>query len=126
MQKLRKIRILPSFLATAAAQAGQLSMFLGVTLIIIICLLAFIINVGLFVRAKINLQNAVDAAAYSGAATQARLLTQIAYVNWEMRNNLKEWMFKYYVLGQLGNQVLLDQGAGNGDTGVTHFRLPSL
>jgi len=64
-------------------------------------MLAFIINVGLFVKAKINLQNAVDAAAYSGAATQARQLTNIAYLNWELRNVYKEWMFKYYVLGQL-------------------------
>jgi len=124
MQKLRKIRLLPGFLAARAAQAGQLSMFMGVTLIIIICLIAFIINVGLFVRAKINLQNAVDAAAYSGAASQARLLTQIAYVNWEMRNNYKEWLFKYYVLGQLGNPAVLDEGA-NGGTGMTRFRAKS-
>lgn len=65
-------------------------------------MLAFIINVGLFVKAKINLQNATDAAAFSGAATQARQLTNIAYANWELRNTYKEWMFKYYVLGQLG------------------------
>lgn len=71
-------------------------------MIIVMGLLAFIINVGLFVKAKINLQNAVDAAAWSGAATQARQLTNIGYVNWEIRNTFKEWMFKYYVLGQLG------------------------
>jgi Putative Flp pilus-assembly TadE/G-like len=75
---------------------------MGITLILVMGMLAFIINVGLFVKAKINLQNAVDAAAFSGAATQARQLTNIAYVNWELRNTFKEWMFKYYVLGQLG------------------------
>jgi len=75
---------------------------MGITLILVMGMLAFIINVGLFVKAKINLQNAVDAAAFSGAAVQARQLTNIAYVNWEMRNTYKEWMFKYYVLGQLG------------------------
>lgn len=80
---------------------GQLSIFMGVTLILIMGMLAFIVNVGLFVKAKINLQNAVDAAAFSGAATQSRQLTNIAYLNWEMRNTYKEWMFKYYVLGQL-------------------------
>lgn len=83
-------------------EQGQLTIFLGIILIIVMGLLAFIINVGLFVKAKINLQNAVDAAAYSGAATQARQLTNIGYVNWEMRNTYKEWMFKYYVLGHLG------------------------
>ncbi|MBY0415217.1 MAG: Tad domain-containing protein, partial [Bdellovibrionales bacterium] len=86
---------------------GQLSIFMGVTLILVMSMLAFIINVGLFVKAKINLQNAVDAAAFSGAATQARPLTNIAYVNWEMRNTYKEWMIKYYILGQLG---LMKQG----------------
>jgi hypothetical protein len=75
---------------------------MGITLIIVMGMLAFIINVGLFVKAKINLQNATDAAAFAGAATQARQLTNIAYVNWELRNTYKEWMFKYYVLGQLG------------------------
>ena len=65
-------------------------------------LLAFIINVGLFVKAKINLQNATDAAAFAGASVQARQLTNMAYVNWEIRNTFKEWMFKYYVLGQTG------------------------
>ena len=75
---------------------------MGITLILVMGMLAFIINVGLFVKAKINLQNAVDAAAFSGAATQARQLTNISYVNWEMRNTYKEWMFKYYILGQLG------------------------
>jgi Flp pilus assembly protein TadG len=81
---------------------GQLSIFMGITLILVMGMLAFIINIGLFVKAKINLQNAVDAAAFSGAATQARQLTNIAYANWEMRNTYKEWMFKYYVLGQIG------------------------
>lgn len=69
---------------------------------VVMTMLAFVVNVGLFVKAKINLQNAVDAAAFSGAAVQARQLSNIAYLNWEMRNTFKEWMFKYYVLGQLG------------------------
>src|SRR5262245_2107007 len=80
---------------------GQMSIFLGITLIIALTVLGFVINVGLFVKAKINLQNAVDAAAWAGAAVQARQLTNIAYLNWEIRNTYKEWMFKYYVLGQL-------------------------
>ncbi len=84
------------------SERGQLSIFMGITLILIMGMLAFIINVGLFVKAKINLQNAVDAAAFSGAATQSRQLTNIAYANWELRNVYKEWMFKYYVLGQVG------------------------
>lgn len=83
-------------------EKGQISIFLGISMMVIIGFLGFVINVGLFVKAKINLQNAVDAAAYSGAAVQARQLTNIAYLNFELRNTFKEWMFKYYVLGQKG------------------------
>lgn len=82
-------------------EKGQLSVFLAICVLCIITLLAFIINVGLYVKARINLQNAVDSAAYAGAATQARMLTNIAYLNWELHNTYKEWMMKYYVLGNI-------------------------
>jgi hypothetical protein len=78
-------------------------------------MLAFIINVGLFVKAKINLQNSVDAAAFAGASVQARQLTNIAYLNWEMRNNYKEWLFKYYVLGELSSLRPTTSGGTSGD-----------
>ncbi len=86
-------------------------------------MLAFIINIGLFVKAKINLQNAADAAAFAGAATQARELTNIAYVNWELRNTYKEWMFKYYIIGQAGlfGKQLSDANLSSG--GTTNFLL---
>ncbi len=88
-------------------------MFLGMSLLILMTMIAFIINVGLFVKAKINLQNAVDSAAWTGAAVQAKQLTNIAYLNWEIRNVYKEWMFKYYVLGQLSlNKTRLTPGYG--------------
>src|SRR5690606_27355710 len=83
-------------------EGGQLSIFLGMSMTVLLSFLAFVVNVGLFIKAKINLQNAVNATAFSGAAIQARQLTNMAYLNWEMRNVYKEWMFKYYVLGQMG------------------------
>lgn len=78
-----------------------------------ISIIAFVINIGLFVKAKINLQNATDSAAFSGAAVQARQLTKIAYLNWEMRNIYKEWMYKYYVVGNL-NIDDVENPAGSG------------
>jgi hypothetical protein len=84
-----------------ASERGQISIFFASSLIVLISIIAFVINIGLFVKAKINLQNATDASAYAGAAVQARMLTRIGYMNWEMRNVYKEWMFKYYVLGNL-------------------------
>ena len=102
---------------------GQVSVFLGMSLLIIISLLAFVINVGLFVKAKINLQNAVDAAAYAGAAAQARQLTNIGYLNYELRNNYKEWLFKYYVVGQISNENATGTGA---DGTAKEFRASSI
>jgi hypothetical protein len=104
---------------------GQLSIFMGITLILVMGMLAFIINVGLFVKAKINLQNSVDAGAFAGAAVQARQLTNIAYANWELRNTYKEWMFKYYVLGQLGQMPYNLKESCLSGKGRVDFRLPT-
>lgn len=100
---------------------------MAVSLMLVMAMLAFVINVGLFVKAKINLQNAVDAAAFSGAATQARQLTNIAYLNWEMRNTYKEWMFKYYVLGQLsllGSDYKFDSPSCSGPNASFLLKVP--
>ena len=98
---------------------------MGITLILVMSMLAFIINVGLFVKAKINLQNATDAAAFSGAATQARQLTNIAYMNWELHNTYKEWMFKYYVLGQMGLFPYGLSDSNIGGTGSINYTVPT-
>jgi hypothetical protein len=99
-------------------QKGQLSIFFSVTIVILITIIAFVINVGLFVKAKINLQNAVDSAAWSGASVQARQLTGISYLNWEMRNIYKEWMFKYYILGNMSIN-----GVNNPQDGPMNFTM---
>jgi hypothetical protein len=96
-----------------AGQRGQISIFFASSLIILISVIAFVINIGLFVKAKINLQNATDAAAYAGAAVQARMLNKVGYLNWDMRNVFKEWMFKYYVLGNLNIDGVMTPAGGN-------------
>lgn len=103
------------------SQKGQMSIFLATSMLALITFIAFIINIGMFVKSKINLQNAVDAAAWSGAAVQARQLTNIAYMNWEMRNTYKEWMFKYYVLGNLSLDKVSSPSGNNMD-----FRMNTL
>jgi hypothetical protein len=84
-----------------------------------VSIIAFVINIGLFVKAKVNLQNATDSAAFAGAAVQARQLSKIAYLNWEMRNIYKEWMYKYYVIGNLN----VDPAQNPGTAGTMDFRL---
>ncbi len=99
---------------------GQISIFFSASLVVMISIIAFVINIGLFVKAKINLQNATDSAAFAGAAVQARQLTKIAYLNWEMRNIYKEWMYKYYVVGNLN---IKDVENPMSDSGPMHFNL---
>ena len=105
-----------------------------------ITIVAFVINIGLFVKAKINLQNATDAAAYAGASVQARQLSKIAYLNWEMRNVYKEWLYKYYVVGNLNIkdvenppgsgamkfQLDLDEDVLSGDKTYDQFNIPAV
>ena len=113
-------------MALKNSQRGQISIFFSASLVVFISIIAFVINVGLFVKAKINLQNATDASAFAGAAVQARQLTKIAYLNWEMRNIYKEWMYKYYVVGSLNTPMVENIGSGNtcgSDKKCMDFRL---
>ncbi len=80
-------------------ERGQTSLFMALFIFTMIIMFAFTTNVGMLVHAKINLQNAADAASYSGAAVQARQLTAVGYLNWEMRRALKEFMFYYTIRG---------------------------
>lgn len=105
-----------------SAEQGQISIFFASSLIVLISIIAFVINIGLFVKAKINLQNATDAGAYAGAAVQARMLNRIGYLNWEMRNVYKEWMFKYYVLGNL-NIVDVENTLSPSATGLMSYTM---
>jgi len=81
-------------------QRGQTSIFMALFIFTMILLFAFTTNIGMLVHAKINLQNAADAAAYAGAAAQARQLTSVGYLNWEMRRALKEFEFYYAIRSQ--------------------------
>jgi hypothetical protein len=80
-------------------ERGQITLMIGMLSLTLFFLITFVINTGLLVSAKINLQNAADLAAYAGAATQARQLNHIAFLNYEMRREYKKFLFRYYVLG---------------------------
>lgn len=105
------------------SEKGQISIFFSASLVVLVSIIAFVINVGLFVKAKINLQNATDASAFAGAAVQSRQLTNIAYLNWEMRNIFKEWMFKYYVIGNLNIVDVMNATPGAGSSARMNFRM---
>src|ERR1700761_7176658 len=82
-------------------QKGQISIIIVVMITTFILLFAFVVNTGMLVNAKINLQNAADLAAYAGAAVQARQLNQISFLNYEMRRQYKKFLFRIYVLGNM-------------------------
>ncbi|MBI3543119.1 MAG: Tad domain-containing protein, partial [Deltaproteobacteria bacterium] len=83
---------------------GQISVLIVFSLIPMLTLFAFTINIGMLVNAKISLQNATDLAAYAGAATQARMLTNISHLNYYLRQVYKKFIFRYYVLGNISQR----------------------
>jgi hypothetical protein len=84
-------------------EKGQMAIFIALFFQVLFVFFAMAINVGLVVHDKINLQNAVDLAAYYGAMKQGEVLNQIAHVNYQMRQNYKLFVYRYRALGTLGN-----------------------
>jgi hypothetical protein len=83
---------------------GQVSIFLIFIFHILFLFFAMVINVGMMVHHKINLQNAVDLAAYYGAMKQAEILGAIAHSNYQIRQSWKLMNFRYNILGGLGRE----------------------
>ncbi len=61
-----------------------------------------LINVGMLVHHKINLQNSVDLAAYYGAMKQAESLNAIAHINYQIHQAWKLLNYRYHVIGTMG------------------------
>ncbi len=81
-----------------------MAIFIALFFQVIFIFFAMAINVGLVVHDKINLQTAVDMAAYYGAMKQGEVLNQIAHINYQMRQNYKLFAWRYRVLGTMGNR----------------------
>ena len=86
-------------------QTGQMSIFVALIFQILFIFFAMVINVGLIVHDKINLQNAVDLGAFYGAQRQAELLDEIAHINYQIRQDYKLLTWRYRVLGTLGRHA---------------------
>lgn len=92
---------------------GQLIIFGVLIFPIIFLCLAMVINVGMVVHDKINLQNSVDLAAIYAAQKQAEVMDAMAHINYQMRQNYKLFAWRYLVLGNIGGFV--DKGNNPGD-----------
>lgn len=84
---------------------GQVAIFIALMFQVLFLFFAMIINVGLLVHHKINLQNSVDLAAYYGASKQAEVLNAISHVNYQIRQSWKLLLWRQKVLGTAGAQV---------------------
>lgn len=69
-----------------------------------------VINVGLLVHHKINLQNSVDMAAYYGAMKQSEVMNAIAHINYQIRQSYKLLTWRYRVLGTAGVMHITQDG----------------
>ena len=83
---------------------GQVAIFVALIFQILFLFFAMVINVGLLVHHKINLQNAVDLAAYYGAMKQAEGMNAIAHSNYQIRQSWKLLTWRYRGLEALRNR----------------------
>ena len=83
-------------------QRGQMAIFIALIFQILFVFFAMAINIGLVVHDKINLQNAVDLAAFYAAQRQAEMLNVMAHSNYQIRQSWKLLNWRYYVLGTMG------------------------
>lgn len=86
-------------------ETGQMSVFIALIFQVLFVFFAMVINIGLIVHDKINLQNAVDLGAYYAAQRQAEILNEIAHINYQIRQDYKLLAWRYRVLGTLGRDA---------------------
>lgn len=92
------------FVLSRQSQKGQVAVFVALIFQIIFIFFALLINVGLLVHHKINLQQSADLAAYYGASKQAEILNAIAHINYQLKQNYKLLTWRYRILGTFGFQ----------------------
>ncbi|MEQ1876716.1 MAG: Tad domain-containing protein [Bdellovibrionia bacterium] len=85
-----------------AGNRGQMAIFVALLFQILFVFFAMIINIGLVVHDKINLQNSIDLGAIYAAQRQAELLNMIGHTNYQMRQSYKLLTWRIRVLGNLG------------------------
>ena len=84
-------------------EKGQVAIFVALIFQLLFLFFAMIINVGLLIHHKINLQNSVDLAAYYGAMKQGETLNAIGHINYQIRQSWKLLTWRYRELGTAGN-----------------------
>ena len=100
----------PGFLS----QKGQMALFVALVFQVLFVLFSMVVNVGLLIHHKINLQNSVDLAAYYGAQKQAEMLNALAHINYQIRQSWKLLSWRVRVAGSAGYYTEGDPKIGYG------------
>ncbi|MES2802276.1 MAG: Tad domain-containing protein [Bdellovibrionota bacterium] len=90
------------FVLTLRNEKGQVGIFVALIFQVIFVFFAMLVNVGLVVHHKINLQQSTDLAAYYGAMKQAEIMNVMGHVNFQIRQAWKLMSWRYRVLGTFG------------------------
>lgn len=102
----------------APRQEGQILILMALLATTLIIMFGMVVSIGHLVEARMNLQNAVDLAAMSGASYQARYLNHLALVNYRLRQNYKFVLYDLYVTQSRYNKGLQDElSSGSGPFG---------
>ena len=99
-------------------KGGQILVLMALLSTTLVILFGMVVSIGHLVQAKINLQNAVDLAAMSGASWQARYLNHLALVNYRMRQNYKFILYDLYITQSRFNKGLTSQISFGANYGV--------
>ncbi len=99
------------FVLSRKNQKGQVAIFVALIFQVVFVFFALLINVGLLVHHKINLQQSTDLAAYYGAMKQAEMMNAVSHVNFQIRQSWKLLTWRYRILGTFGFQK--DRRDGN-------------
>jgi hypothetical protein len=81
-----------------------MAIFVALLFQVLFVFFAMIINVGLLVHDKINLQNSVDLGAIYAAQRQAEILNAIAHTNYQIRQDWKLMTWRIRVLGDMARK----------------------
>ncbi len=81
---------------------GQMAIFVALIFQVLFVFFAMVINIGLLVHDKINLQNSVDLAAYYAASKQAEVLNALGHINFQIRQSYKLLAYRLRVVGGFG------------------------
>ena len=84
-----------------ANESGQMAIFVALVFQVLFVFFAMVVNIGLVVHDKINLQNAVDLGAYYAAQQQAMQMNEIAHINYQLRQDYKLLAWRLRALGMM-------------------------